>query len=201
MAAPVPRAIAPSRPDYLVPAYSCTSRPRIVPVSAAVGHGRSGILPHFTGFRASARQGKLRPAMVEATVKAIFRSTVVCEAQKATVEGDILSSCELNLNVTNATWRSLVLECDKPVFVEFWASWCEPCRVIHPLIDKLSSTYEGKIRFFKLNTDDNPEIVAQYEIRSIPTVVIFMNGEKMDRIIGAVSESTLVSFIENYAGR
>lgn len=190
MAAPAPRSTAPSRPDYHSAAYSCTSRPRIVPVSAAVGHGRSVILSHFKGFRASVRQGKLRSAMVADTVKDIFRSTVVCEAQEATVE-----------DVTNATWRSLVLDCDKPVIVEFWASWCEPCRVFHPLISKLSSIYEGKVRFFKLNTDDNPEIVAQYEIKSIPTVVVFMNGEKMDKIMGAVSEITLVSFIENYAGK
>lgn len=82
--------------------------------------------------------------------------------------------------------------------VEFWAPWCGPCRMILPVIAKLSKTYEGKLECYKLNTDESPDIATQYGIRSIPTIMIFKNGEKKDAIIGAVPESTLITSIEKF---
>ncbi|XP_020594956.1 thioredoxin M1, chloroplastic-like [Phalaenopsis equestris] len=82
--------------------------------------------------------------------------------------------------------------------VEFWAPWCGPCRMILPVIAKLSKTYEGKMKCFKLNTDQSPEIATQYGIRSIPTIIIFKNGEKKDAVIGAVPESALITSIEKF---
>lgn len=101
-------------------------------------------------------------------------------------------------SVTVDTWKSLVLESDLPVVVEFWAPWCGPCRIIQPVIDELSKEFAGKLKVFKINTDDSPSIASDYGVRSIPTVIIFKNGEKKEAIIGAVPKSTLSSSIEKF---
>lgn len=100
--------------------------------------------------------------------------------------------------VTDDSFEELVLKSPVPVVVDFWAPWCGPCRMIAPLIDELQLEYGDKLRCLKLNTDESPSIATEYGIRSIPTVIVFKGGKKMDTVIGAVAKTTLQTTIDRY---
>ena len=93
--------------------------------------------------------------------------------------------------VTDNDWDTQVLKSDVPVMVDFWAPWCGPCRMVSPLVDELAEEYDGKARFFKLNTDDNMQTASKYGIRSIPTLLVFKSGEMVDQVIGFRPKSDL----------
>lgn len=88
------------------------------------------------------------------------------------------------LEFTDGTFKESVLQSDKPVLVDFWASWCGPCRMLSPVIEQLHNEFEGKALIGKVNVDNNQQVSAEYGIRSIPTVLIFKNGEVVDKIVG-----------------
>ncbi|MEW6492497.1 MAG: thioredoxin [Cyanobacteriota bacterium] len=102
------------------------------------------------------------------------------------------------LNVTDASFKQDVLESDVPVLVDFWAPWCGPCRMVAPVVEEISQQYEGKVKVVKLNTDENPNIASQYGIRSIPTLMIFKGGQRVDMVVGAVPKTTLANTLEKY---
>jgi thioredoxin 1 len=88
------------------------------------------------------------------------------------------------VEVTDASFESEVLKADKPVLVDFWAPWCGPCRMVSPLVEELANEYDGKVKFLKLNTDDNVDTAARYGVRSIPTLLMFKGGQPVDQVIG-----------------
>lgn len=86
--------------------------------------------------------------------------------------------------VTDATWKDLVLESDKPVVVDFWAAWCGPCRLVAPEIEKLATKYEGSVEVYKLDVDANPHTAGHYGIMSIPTVALFQKDQPPRAAVG-----------------
>lgn len=100
------------------------------------------------------------------------------------------------VHLTQSNWEEEVLNSDIPVLVDFWAPWCGPCRMVAPVVAEIAEEYKGKVKVGKLNTDEEPEIAVRYGIMSIPTLMIFKNGEVVDQIIGAVPKEYLLEKIQ-----
>ena len=100
--------------------------------------------------------------------------------------------------VTDESFEQDVLISEIPVLVDFWAPWCGPCRMVAPVVDEIAEQYDGRVKVVKLNTDENPGIAGQYNIRSIPTLMIFKNGQRVEQVVGAVPKATLASTIEKF---
>ena len=100
------------------------------------------------------------------------------------------------IHVSDESFEQEVLQSDKPVLIDYWAEWCGPCKMIAPVLDEVASEYPDKIRFAKLNIDDNPATPPKYGIRGIPTLMLFKNGEVEATKVGAVSKAQLTAFLD-----
>ena len=100
------------------------------------------------------------------------------------------------INVTTNEFKDVVLASDIPVLVDFWASWCSPCRMLAPFIGQIAVHYDGKIKVCKVNVDEEPEIARAHGIMNIPTLLVFKNGEVAGKMIGFHGKSEIVDFIE-----
>jgi len=100
------------------------------------------------------------------------------------------------LQVTDDKFEEEILKSQLPALVDFWASWCGPCRAIAPVVEELAQEYAGKVKVAKLNVDENPKTPGQYGIRAIPTLIIFKDGKVADQITGAVSKSHLEAVLK-----
>lgn len=95
------------------------------------------------------------------------------------------------LNIGDSEFKKEVLESQEPVLVDFWATWCAPCRAIAPAVEELASQYKGKVKVAKINVDDNQDTPQQYGVRSIPTLLLFKGGKVVEQIVGAVAKTRL----------
>lgn len=100
--------------------------------------------------------------------------------------------------VTDAGFEAEVLKHPSPVLVDFWASWCGPCRMMAPIIDAIAAEYSGKLKVMKLNVDENQSTAAKYAVMSIPTLVLFKEGEEAERLIGFISQKNLSEMIKSF---
>ena len=100
--------------------------------------------------------------------------------------------------VIDTSFNEEVINSSQPVLVDFWAPWCGPCRMIASTIDEIANDYKDRLKVVKVNTDQNPTIATEYDIRSIPTIMIFINGQKVDTVIGAVPKLTLLNTLKKH---
>jgi len=103
---------------------------------------------------------------------------------------------ELIVHTTDASFESDVLQSDIHALVDFWAAWCGPCKMIAPLLDELSTEYAGRIKVCKVDVDSNPETAAKFNVRGIPTLLVFKNGAVEATKVGALSKNQLVEFVD-----
>jgi len=104
------------------------------------------------------------------------------------------------ISVTNDTFDQNVLQSQGIVMVDFWATWCGPCKIVAPVVEELAKEYEGRAAFAKVNTDENPDLASRYNIRGIPTLIFFKGGKVMDQIVGAVPKAQLKSKLDSLIG-
>jgi len=98
--------------------------------------------------------------------------------------------------VTDDNFKKEVLEAEQPTLVDFWASWCGPCKMIAPIFEELSNQYAGKVKFAKVNVDENPKTPANYGVRGIPTLILFKGGAAVEQVVGAVPKSQLENMVK-----
>ncbi len=100
------------------------------------------------------------------------------------------------VEIEEAAFNEAVLQAKTPVLVDFWAPWCGPCRMVAPVVEELAEDYDGRVSFVKVNVDDSPRIATQYDVMSIPTLIVFKDGQPVDTIIGFRPKDELKKILE-----
>ena len=100
--------------------------------------------------------------------------------------------------VGQTNFQDEVLGSSEPVLVDFWAPWCGPCKMLSPVVEKVAAAHSGKVKFAKLNTDEHPNLAGQYQVSGIPCLILFKNGEPVDRIMGYVPENVITGMLSKH---
>jgi thioredoxin 1 len=100
------------------------------------------------------------------------------------------------INVTDSNFDAMALKADTPVLVDFWASWCAPCKAIAPILEEVATAYAGKLIVAKMNVDENPSTPGRYGVRGIPTLILFKDGNVVDQLVGAVPKNQITELID-----
>jgi thioredoxin 1 len=102
------------------------------------------------------------------------------------------------ISISDTVFQHEVLDSKVPVLVDFWAAWCGPCRMVSPVLDEIATTLSEKVKVAKINVDENPETPTIYQVRSIPTLILFKNGQPVDTIVGAHPKSKLTDWLNEH---
>ncbi len=105
---------------------------------------------------------------------------------------------DLIVNSTDSNFEKDVAQSDVPVLVDFWAAWCGPCKAIAPVLEELAEDYKGKVKVVKVDVDENPETASRFGIRSIPTLMVFKGGEKVDMVMGLQPKADLAALLDKH---
>jgi len=111
-------------------------------------------------------------------------------------KGEFIMASDKVVQLTDDSFESEVKQSSVPVLIDFWASWCAPCKAIGPVVDQLADEFEGQVKICKLNVDENPAPPGQFGVRGIPTLILFKDGEVVDQVVGAVPKNQLEGLIK-----